>query len=225
MADSNVPTYPNMFDPSQLINKYSDLNSAKFPMYNYYGTPTDAMGKPITSYQPPAAPVAAAPSQGTTINSLPAVGSPARAMVNAGYGDWSQLDPTLGTSSRSALASSGFITQDANGNYGRSSFATLPGQPGQATAQTQTQQAPQGNFNYLTALANPDKVVTPGIQNYPARSNQPGGFDVDALIAKLQGSGMTAPSQAQTGLVGGTGPSNNFLSTLAALRAGSPAKG
>jgi hypothetical protein len=208
MADSNVPSYPNMFDPSQLSNKFSNVNGMKFPMYNYWGTPTDVMGNPIAGYQAPAAPAAPAATTGTSINSLPAVGSPARAMSNAGYGDWSQLDPTLGISSRSGQTGS--------------SFSSLPGQAGQATAATAAkQQAPQGNFNYLTALANPGKINTPGVTP-PPRASQPGGFDMDALLSKLQAGSMTPPTQAQTGLIGGTAPSSGFLQTLAALRGSSP---
>ena len=222
MADFNVPTYPDMFDQSQLANKYSPKSvSNGFPMYNYYGTPTDAMGNPIDSYKAPAIPVPAQ-TPGTTINSGPSsgaqfpVGSPlwqaqqrgaAPAEMQAMFG---QMKPAYGNGV-------------ANPNYPQSLMAMMGGAGGSSAAGGGSGAAssiPSSGFEYLKALANPNKVVTPGITP-PPRTNQPGSINLDALIANMKSAGM-APPQAQTGIVPGTGPSNGFLQTLAALRAGSP---
>jgi hypothetical protein len=218
MADSNVPQYPAMFDPSQMLNKYSDMNSAKFPMYNYYGTPTDAMGRPIAAYKPPATPI---PSQtpGTTLTSAPTANYDPR-IPNL---DFSALAPTSpgGPGTQAQLAYNLGLTAYRPGHGG---FSSLPGQSGQSQPGQQQQQGsagiPSAGFNYLTALANPDKVATPGVTP-PPQASQPGPINLDALIAQLRGGGMTPP-QSQTGIVQGTAPSNGFLQTLAALRAGSP---
>jgi len=199
MADSNVPTYPDMFPASELVNKYSSMNSANFPMYNYYGIPTDAMGRPISSYQVPAAPVPAQ-TPGVSLNTTPAVN----------YSSPWTVTP------RNTVDGGGRGTYTGNEVTPTRQYS----QPVQSAQPTQ-QAIPSSGFNYLTALANPDKVVTPGVAA-PPRSSQPGPIDIDALIANLKASSAALPTQAQTGIVQGTAPSNGFLQTLAALRAGSP---
>ena len=202
MSSSNVPQYPAMFDPSQMLNKYSDMNSAKFQMYNYYGTPTDAMGNPINSYKPyvPPAPVPAPSTPGTTLNSTPQQPTFQHATMPDGmpYGQ-----TNLG---RGVIGQSWQPQQQA------------PQQAAAAPAQQDPTQS--AGFRYLLALANPNKVVTPGVAP-PPRASQPGSINLDSILANMKSAGM-APPQSQTGIVQGTAPSNGFLQTLAALRAGSP---
>jgi hypothetical protein len=211
MADSNVPQYPAMFDPSQMLNKYSTMNAQSFPMYNYYGTPTDAMGRPISSYRAPApAPVAPAQPTGTTLNSQPQM---IYQMLSAG-GQYT------------GGASGGQAGGQMAGQNVPATYGWVPNPSYRAPVQQAPQQAvPSSGFNYLTALANPDKVVTPGVTP-PPRSSQPGPINLDALIANMRSPGMTPPpggyGQGATGLAGGVAPSSGFLNTLAALRAGSP---
>jgi hypothetical protein len=221
MADSNVPSYPDMFDSSQLSNPYSSMNAANFPMYNYYGMPTDAMGNRIGGYRPPAMPVPAQ-TPGTTINSSPNSSAFNTTLLNSMA---QNLQPQTGGGRYSAgegsiagPASDAIIKMRTMGD----GFSSLPGQAGQAQPGQQQSSTgiPSAGFNYLTALANPNKVVTPGVAA-PPTSSQPGSIDLDSLIAQLRGGGMTPP-QSQTGIVQGTAPSNGFLQTLAALRAGSP---
>jgi len=169
MADSNVPTYPNMFPASELVNKYSSMNSSNFPMYNYYGVPTDAMGRPISSYQAPATPVPAQ-TPGISLNTTPAVNY----------------------SSPWTITPRGNVDGSGRGAY--QGFEVTPtrqySQPVQSAQPTQ-QAIPSSGFNYLTALANPDKVVTPGVAAPPRSSQSSRSLTVDT-VKLLVTSSMTA---------------------------------
>ena len=111
MPATNVPTYPNMFDPSQMVNKYSDWNDVKYQMAVLPTTATDALGNTIT------------PPPGVTLT---------------GPHNWG-----LG----------------ATPNY----------------------------YPYIQTLANPNKVITPGIA--PAQQNNnlaPGGSNFASILHALQ---------------------------------------
>lgn len=230
MSSSNVPQYPAMFDPSQMTNKYSTMNSSSFPMYNYYGVPTDAQGNPISSYKAPVAPPAPVPTPGTSINSRPTgtiydnpdlQGSQGVTAINqllggqGGYGNQNQ-NSAAGLALLMGLDPSRINGLGSGANSGSSNMnvtgSASPSDPG---------------FAYLLAQAHPDKVVTPGITP-PPRASQPGNFNLDSLIANMRANAVTAPpggyATGATGLAGGGGvaPSSSFLNTLAALRAGSP---
>ena len=214
MADNNdIPGYPYMFDPSQMSNKYSPYAGVSIPWGSYNGGstgPTDAHGNPIQSYQTAqtahdawaaANPAQMAPSTSLNSNpSLPPKGSQARAMYDAGYGDWSQLDPSMGRSSINGANNSGGYGAGISGggfqpatmsdgmpagqtNLGRGVTGTswqrspMMGQQVQAAPQTQSPQNPYDmNAAYLQALSNPGHVTTPGAtvaQSAPP-SNQSG---------------------------------------------------
>ena len=53
MASNNdIPAYPNMFSADQFVNAYSPYAKKALPFMGLYsGTPTDAHGNPIQSYQ------------------------------------------------------------------------------------------------------------------------------------------------------------------------------
>jgi hypothetical protein len=195
-----------MFDPSQLSNKYSSMNAMNFPMYNYYGTPTDAMGNPIDSYVPPATPVT--PSQGTTLNTNSAAGKFTPVHLPPAYAyDWGNSHSTGYYPSQN----------DAQQRMAAAKNAVAPA--AQATP-------PTGNLNYLLALANPNKVHTPGVYDYPATPHyQPDSSSIDSIIQGMQSGSMSYPAPPP-GIGGGSAglnimPSSNFLNTLAALRASS----
>jgi hypothetical protein len=228
MADnSQIAQYPYMFDPSQMSNKYSPYAGVSIPWGSYNGGstgPTDAHGRPIQSYQDAQtahnAWAAANPAQmaaPTSLNSnpsLPPKGSPARAMYDAGYGDWSQLDPSLGHSSiPQATGSDGMPAGQTN--LGRGVTGTSWQGPGggqgmpqqQAAPQTQSQQNPYDmNAAYLAALSNPGHVTTPGatvaqsappsnqsgvlqqfLANWGGNSKGAGNYDNSGFINSLRG--------------------------------------
>jgi hypothetical protein len=155
MADDTAnKAYPFMFDPSQFSNKYSPFAGMSLNpfmgQYNGGSTgPTDAHGNPIGSYQDTQkqhdAWAAAHPAQmaaPVTLNSnagLEAQGSQARAMQDAGYGDWAMLDPMMAQSSRpGATAGAGSVgaTSGWNPNNSASIYPTSAG--GQAGAPYRT---------------------------------------------------------------------------------------
>ena len=167
MADNSQNlAYPLQFDPSQWANPYTAYNKMALPfMGQYAGTPTDAHGNPIQSYQDAAAAAAAAPAPtlGTTLNSSPSsgaqfpTGSPLDQMQKSGASPaqmqaaFSQMSPT--------------INGQTNPNYAPSMMAMMGiGGGGGAAAQPAAAQpaAPDMNAAYLAALANPGHVSTPG---------------------------------------------------------------
>ena len=235
MADNNdIPAYPYMFDPSQMSNKYSPYAGVALPFMGGYsaaaGPPTDAHGNPIQSYQNTQAahdawaaanPAPQAPPVTLNSNSnLPPLGSQARAMYDAGYGDWSQLDPSMGRSSipgqaNGANNSGGYgagISGQYSGGFGGSQPYTAynPRLPQAAAAKPQAAAAPTNPYDmnqaYLTALANPGRVTTPGatvaqstppsaqsgvlqqfLQNWGGNSKGAGNYDNSGFINALRG--------------------------------------
>ena len=195
MADdtSNKP-YPFQFDPSQWSNPYSNFYGKALPWpSSYAGSPTNALGQPI---QPP---------QGMTLNSTPAqpqapaapsmapLGSPARAMQNLGYGDWSMLDPMLGHSS---------LPQSAQGG-------AMPGAM-QPTAAPQAAAPPNNWQQTLSLLANPGHVTTPGatVPQAPQGGGQPSPGVLQNFLANWQ------PAQSGPG----SGFQQNFNTILRGLQ-------
>ena len=197
MADNDIAAYPYMFDASQLANKYSNYANKKLPFMGQYAsqTPTDAHGNPIQSYVDAQAahdawkPSMAAP---VTLNSNPTTaglepqGSAARAMQNAGYGDWALLDPTLAASRAGQQGGAGSVAATTGWNPANPASATgtaaggvgggTAGMGGATGGQTQQTNPVDMGQAYLTALSNPGKVTTPGAtvpQSAPP-SNQSG---------------------------------------------------
>ena len=163
-------------------NPYTQYKG-RLPIPGYMGTPTDAMGKPIQSFldaqsQHDAWDKANPAPQGTTLNSSPgagleAQGSQARAMQDAGYGNWATLDPMMAQSTRpnpTAGAGSVGATTGWNPNNSASIYPTSAGgaagagMPGGSTTAAQPPQSNPVDMRqaYLTALSNPGKVTTPG---------------------------------------------------------------
>jgi hypothetical protein len=199
MADnSQIAQYPFMFDSSQFSNKYSPFAGMSLNpfmgQYNGGSTgPTDAHGNPIQSYQDTQkqhdAWAAANPAQmaaPVTLNSnagLEAKGSGARAMQDAGYGDWAMLDPTMAQSSipgqTGGPGSVGY--QEANYDKTGPQMMTL-GANGltPAAGSGQAQQTQQNPYDmgqaYLQALQNPGHVATQGatVAQAAPPSNQSG---------------------------------------------------
>ena len=195
---------PNPYEAALYKNKPLSLQG-------FRGVATDAGGNPIKSFTDAqtahdawdtAHP--AAPSQGTTLNSVGAglepAGSPARAMQNAGYGDWALLDPTLAASRQGAMGGEGSVAATSGWNPANPMSATgaaaggaagMGGTTGTAagaaggTAQTNPVDMRQA---YLDALANPGPVTTPGAA-IPA--SQPVGSPsvMDSFLAANKGGG------------------------------------
>jgi hypothetical protein len=207
---ASTPTFQSnpygSFDPSQWSNPYSNYYGQKLPWpATYAGTPTNAQGQAIqpppgmtlnsTPAQPQAAPAAAGP----------ATGSPAAAMAQAGYGNWSQLDPLLGHSSlpqaQGIVGSSN--TTDQGTGFGQSStpiYGPMQQQPQQQAApQAAAPSAPNNWQQTLAMLANPGKVTTPGatVPAAPASGGQPTPGVLQNFLANWQpassgaGSGFT----------------------------------
>jgi hypothetical protein len=170
MADNsaNIYPYPLQFDPSQWSNKYSPYAGQKLPsLANYSGTPTDAHGNPIGSYQAFLAQQAASPpppTPGTTLNSSPTYGLQPSDLAGP-----SALNPS-GNQAFGMATWGGMMSPQAQQLYANQQFAS-PGQargsapmPNQAQAAPQAPpvQAPDMGQAYLAALSNPGKVTTPG---------------------------------------------------------------
>ncbi len=191
MADDQNPfTMMGMMQMMQ-PNPYTAYRGQALPMPGYVGTafggspgPTDAMGRPIKSYQNTQklsdawnAANPAQPAQGTTLNSnnlgLEAKGSSARAMQDAGYGDWGMLDPTLAHSTiPGQTAGPGSVGyQEANYDKTGPQMMTL-GANGLTPTSGGSPSAPAPQTNpydmrqaYLTALSDPQGgrgMKTPG---------------------------------------------------------------
>ena len=110
MADDQQNPY-TMMGMLQMMqpNKYTlPQYKAGLSLQGFRGPATDARGNVIPSFADAQAQHDAwdaahpAPAAGTTLNTpggLEAQGSQARAMQNAGYGDWALLDPMMAQSS------------------------------------------------------------------------------------------------------------------------------
>lgn len=207
MADNNnnVPTYPAMFDPSQMSNQFSNFNGSAIPWpTSYVGAPTDSMGNPIKSYMPPPQPV-----PGTTINSAP----------NNNLAQWqavqqANMNGIGGITSQ--MAAAGIADQkQANAIRVAMNSGMFPQQP---QPQPST---PSNSSAYLSALANPGKVTTPGSSVAPIPYNPNQSSDVfNTILAQLKGQ---APAAAPAGIGGGSSGistgANNFLNLLSGIQA------
>jgi hypothetical protein len=187
MADTKNLPYPFQFDPSQWSNPYSSYKGAPFPATSYSGTPTDAHGNPIGSYQAAlaaqqvaaAAQAPAASPQGTTLNSTPNAG----AFAGLHYMSPSGIQTYPGQVGSYVQTSPGGQLPSGE-NYGSATPTNIPAQyqfipAQQQQAAPQAPAAPAGpdmNAAYLAALQNPGHVTTPGatVPQSPTPSGQSG---------------------------------------------------
>lgn len=214
MADSPLADYQTVLGYQGLVgqNPYLKYQGA-IPMAGYYGTPTDASGQPIQSYldaqaahdtwaaQHPAQP------QGTTLNTSPSM----TALRNAALTNQPGAAQAYGANFAPQGSPAGIQAM-----YGRNFAAFTPQQnwagntPQQAAAPAPTNPVDMRQA-YLSALANPGKVTTPGAQIYPGAA--PTGAPQPSVLDKF-----LASNQASTG---GGGYSNApFFQTLNALKQG-----
>lgn len=158
MADSKNLPYPFQFDPSQWSNKYSNFAGTSLNPYmgGYSGTPTDARGNPIQSYQDAlAAQKAAAPppmAPATTLNSNPMLYGPAGA-VNPAAGLTPQRGNVPMPGGNQFMSPQGYQALYGGGGVGA---AAAP------AAGVAPPQNPDMGQAYLAALSNPGHVSTPG---------------------------------------------------------------
>ena len=204
MADQTNPFTMMGMAGMMMPNPYTQYKGA-LPMPGYMGTPTDAQGKPIQSYLDAQAqhdawqPTQAAPAQGTTLNSNPnwAVQN---AMLDSMGRKASQVTTQGGASNDPQTMSDiigmrGMLGPDPNSNNTGQTGPIIPGypiggvQPAQPAPQTNPIDMRQA---YLTALANPGKVTTPGA-NVPIK--QPLGTPsvLQSFLAHNPGGGATMP--------------------------------
>jgi hypothetical protein len=155
------------FDPSQWSNPYSLFNSGALPWpSSYVGAPTDAMGRPIASYQPPAA---QPPAPGVTLNSSPASSGSAGILNAMGMGGFAGQAAGKGVSNDQLLALAFGL--------GPNQIAAINSAGGQQQTAAPQAAAPAAPNNYnavLAALANPGKVTTPGATVPQGSPYQPG---------------------------------------------------
>jgi hypothetical protein len=205
----SVPTFQSnpysSFDPSQWSNPYSPFPNQAIPFpSSYVGTPTDWSGKPIASYQAPqAAPApAAAPGAvpGMTLNSSPAGagtgwwGGPFQAPANnaqaaaaqAAYADASRQSGNIGsiqTETNTPGMANYFLGQSVQG----SQMANAAMQGGAGAGAAAPAAAPNNSAAYLSALAHPNPVVTPGatVPQSPT-SYQPGSGALQQFMARFR---------------------------------------
>lgn len=174
MADNpNIYPYPMQFDPSQWSNKYSPYAGQPLNfMGQYSGTPTDAHGNPIGSYQQAQAahdawqPPAAA---GTTLNSNPSStpgqwgalypGGPA--VWQGGGGQQGRYVQTSAGGQVTGGAANGGPTMQGGQNI-PAQYQFMPNAPQQQAAPAAAQNPIDMGQAYLAALSNPGKVTTPG---------------------------------------------------------------
>jgi hypothetical protein len=168
-----MPNPYGNFDPSQWSNPYSLYNNQAFPWPpTYAGTPTDALGRPIASYQPPQAPAApAATPASTTLNSSPGLNGPDPGMLNgmpdprtAIMGMTPQQFQAANAAQNPDPASQAFVNAWFNVGGQQPMNPYIP--PFNPQPQQQAPAgpaAPPNNWQAaLAALANPGKVTTPG---------------------------------------------------------------
>ena len=154
-----------MMQPNKYINPaYKDK---PLPLPGFYGTPTDAQGKPIQSFLDAqsqhdawnaANPAPAAPAPGTTLNSTPQQ-APFRTAIPV-------MSPT-------GAGHGGMAPNWMPDNYVASgdTYMAMPRQPvdSQAAPAAAQQNPVDMRQAYLDALSNPGKVTTPGA-NVPQAS-------------------------------------------------------
>ena len=204
---ASIPTFQSnpysSFDPSQWQNPYSQFQSSALPWPpTYAGTPTDAMGNPIASYQAPQAPQAqaAAPTPGMTLNSSPAQlplmpsggtnqvrgGSSNPALTASDLSNYqAQQGMLAGAPTRQALAGIPNAGQMNAQQLGAALAAQQ--QPGAAAgaAGAAAGGAPANNWQAaIRALANPGNPVTPGATvPQSAQSYQPSNGVLQQFLA------------------------------------------
>ena len=230
MADNNdIKQYPFMFDPSQFANKYSPYAGVALPFMGGYSTaagpPTDAHGNPIQSYLDTqaqhdawaAANPAPAMAPPTTLNSTPQHG-----VGGLQPGQWDGPDGLPQGTPTSPIRTALPVMSQAGGNGGMTpnwqpsnyaatgqNYTIMPKQGGASQAAPQAA-APQNPYDmnraYLTALANPGHVTTPGatvaqaappsnqsgvlqqfLANWGGNSKGAGNYDNSGFINSLRG--------------------------------------
>ena len=194
--------------------------TGQIPMAGYRGAPTDAAGNPIASFtQAQAAhdawqPPAAAPAQGTTLNSTSQV--PEFLPVGMGQG-------TGGAAGgQNAMGSPGGVTggQNVGGGYQINPAYAIQQAQQQYAGQHAAPAAPPPTNPidmrqaYLDALSNPGKVTTPGAQMLPG-TTPTGPSSQPSVLAQFL---SQHPEGGQTG--GGGYSNQGFFSTLNALKQG-----
>lgn len=177
MADKNdILQYPFMFSADQWTNKYSPFQGKPIPSTQFYGTPTDAFGRPIQSFEDAAAQAAAAQAQAPPPQAPP---------VTLNTNPMDMRNAALTGQPGAAMAyGANFAPQGSPGGiqqmYGQNFAAFTPTRNWSANAPAAAPPArpagPDMNAAYLAALANPGKVTTGGAtvpQSAPP-SNQSG---------------------------------------------------
>jgi hypothetical protein len=214
---------PWMFDPTQKSNRFSLFNDQRIPFPPTYddtaGGPTDAMGRPIQSYQtwkqqnpggvtinatpaqPPPAPMSS--PQMDQLAGWQALTNPEMAARGNTYGD-----PYLNMIAPGGNPMTNGILQGAySGKFGLAPQSQGQAQGGAAQAAAQGGGGMGGSPNNwqaaLSALSNPGNPVTQGANVPLAQGYQPAG-------------GVNQAFLNQAG--GGAGMNQNFLSALAAIQ-------
>jgi len=249
MASGDDPTadYMNVMGFQGLTNPNPYLEfTGQIPMAGYMGTPTDAAGNPIQSYlqaqaqhdawtSPPAA------AQGTTLNSTPATGALSPATVPQGLSQPAMGAPSVqgglqawgaATPAQRVAAMPQAVYSTTGGNADKGSFGGLgpigfvqgsgiqgQGQPAAAAPAAAPTNPIDMRQAYLSALANPGKVTTPGAQILP-------GTSITGPVGSSQPSVLQAflAAHPQGGTAAGAGPGGfsnaGFFNTLKQLQAG-----
>lgn len=216
---ASVPTFsPNPysdFEPSQWSNPYSSFQNSGIPFpASYVGWPTDSMGNPIQA--PP----------GMTLNQTPSQppAQTAAQMPNAQWGINNAMLAGQYGNPRSGVPVDSVLTQMQNNNaaYGiggqgqgpieAARLAQIKMAQGQSPGAQQAAQgagaaSPSGltSQQYLSLLAHPNPVVTPGATVPQAASSaQPGPGMLQQFLANYK-PGATGP---------GSGFTNSFYKAL-----------
>lgn len=231
MADKiTVPQYPTMFDSSQFNNQYSPYGGSALPPTSYVGAPTDARGNPIAGYQAPQPVFTPGQVPGMTLNSQPQM---SYQMLTPG-GQYTGGANNSGMAGQNAPATYGmapsfnraaqeaFKTGD-NAYLSRMGFGPGGFQGALSGGGGGSWSTPNNSAAYLSALANPGHVTTPGM---PVQSTgyQANNGVLDTILAQLRatgGQGQAAPPGVGGGSAGlSTGTNTGFLNALGALRSG-----
>ena len=206
MADQQNPFELAGMMSMMTPNPYTQYGQGqRLPIPGYMGTPTDAQGNPIKSFTDAqsahdqwaaANPAPAVSAQGTTLNSTPA--SQLQSMLSSP----SEMNPS-GNAAVGMADWGGFLPPGTNTGYSASQGQAAPPAPAQSQNPVDMRQA------YLTALANPGKVTTPGANVPQAQPLGTPSVMNAFLAANPSGGGAGAGGYNNTG----------FFSTLNKLRA------
>lgn len=219
-------------------------NYGGIPMNAGTGTPISSYtgpGNSMAGNYPGAIPAASTP--GTTLNSSPSnqqvadlqeqINQQTINAANASYGSgpgYSGRGAETGIANYpgavdAIIADSNYRTQAnqqyaANPDFGlgmpNSSSGTGSGTGSGASSAAPAQGSLGSNPNYLLALSQPDKVVTPGFTGI-SPSYQPGNSDFETMLKSMQAGGGTVGGASTGGNPAMTG--NSFLNSLASLKA------